>query len=77
MTELELRQQPNNLNAMVAQRAVQAVISRVGSAAEIADQQRGRGRADPAFATPRPTGRPISTRPWTARRRPAGRAPTA
>ena len=33
---LELRQQPNNLNALVAQRAVQAVISRVGQAVEIA-----------------------------------------
>ena len=34
---LELRQQPNNLNAMVAQRAVMAVISRVSSAADIAN----------------------------------------
>jgi ABC-2 type transport system permease protein len=33
---LELRQQPNNLDAMVAQRAIQAVISRVGQAVEIA-----------------------------------------
>lgn len=33
---LELRQQPNNLNALVAQRAVQAVIGRVGRAVEIA-----------------------------------------
>ncbi|MBI4731480.1 MAG: ABC transporter permease [Chloroflexi bacterium] len=33
---LELRQQPNNLNALVAQRAVQAVISRVGQAVDIA-----------------------------------------
>jgi ABC-2 type transport system permease protein len=33
---LELRQQPNNLNALVAQRAVQAVISRVGQSVEIA-----------------------------------------
>ena len=33
---LELRQQPNNLNALVAQGAVQAVISRVGQAVEIA-----------------------------------------
>jgi ABC-2 type transport system permease protein len=33
---LELRQQPNNLSALVAQRAVQAVISRVGQAVEIA-----------------------------------------
>jgi ABC-2 type transport system permease protein len=35
--ELELRQQPNNTNAMVAQRAVMAVIGRVGSAVEIAN----------------------------------------
>src|SRR5512137_2443355 len=33
---LELRQQPNNLNALVAQRTVQAVISRVGQEVEIA-----------------------------------------
>ncbi len=33
---LELRQQPNNLNALAAQRAVQAVISRVGQTVEIA-----------------------------------------
>jgi ABC-2 type transport system permease protein len=35
--ELELRQQPNNLNALIAYRAVTAVISRLGSAAEIAE----------------------------------------
>jgi len=35
---LELRQQPNNLNALVAQRAVQAVISQVGQAVQIARQ---------------------------------------
>lgn len=34
--QLELRQQPNNMNAMVAQRAVMAVISRVSSAVDIA-----------------------------------------
>ncbi len=34
--QLELRQQPNNMNAMVAQRAVQSVIGRVSSAADIA-----------------------------------------
>ncbi len=33
---LEIRQQPNNLNAMVAYRAVQAVMSRVSSRVEIA-----------------------------------------
>ena len=37
MAELELRQQPNNLNALIAYRAVTAVISRLGSAAEIAE----------------------------------------
>jgi len=35
--QLELRQQPNNMNAVVAQRAVQAAISRVGSAVDIAN----------------------------------------
>jgi ABC-2 type transport system permease protein len=35
--QLELRQQPNNMNAMVAQRAVMSVISRVSSAADIAN----------------------------------------
>ncbi len=35
--QLELRQQPNNMNAMIAQRAVMAVISRVSSAADIAN----------------------------------------
>ena len=35
---LELRQQPNNLNAMVAQRAVMSVISRVSSAVDIANR---------------------------------------
>jgi ABC-2 type transport system permease protein len=34
---LELRQQPNNMNAMIAQRAVLAVISRAGSAVDIAN----------------------------------------
>jgi ABC-2 type transport system permease protein len=33
---LELRRQPNNLDAVIAERAVQAVIRRVGSAADIA-----------------------------------------
>jgi ABC-2 type transport system permease protein len=35
--QLELRQLPNNMDATVAQRAVQAVLSRVSSAVEIAD----------------------------------------
>ena len=34
--ELELRQQPNNMNAMVAARAVQAVIGRISSGVDIA-----------------------------------------
>jgi ABC-2 type transport system permease protein len=34
---LELRQQPNNMNAMIAQRAVMSVIGRVSSAADIAN----------------------------------------
>jgi ABC-2 type transport system permease protein len=35
--QLELRQQPNDMNAMIAQRAVTSVISRVSSAANIAN----------------------------------------
>ena len=35
---LELRQQPNNMEALVSQRAVMSVISRVSSAADIANQ---------------------------------------
>ena len=38
VAELELRQQPNNLNALIAYRAVAAVIGRLGSAAEIAER---------------------------------------
>jgi len=34
--QLELRQQPNNMNAIIAQRAVQAVISRISSTVDIA-----------------------------------------
>ena len=37
VAELELRQQPNNLNTLIAYRAITAVISRLGSAAEIAE----------------------------------------
>jgi len=36
--QIELRQQPNNIDATVAQRAVQAVIGRVSSAADVARQ---------------------------------------
>ena len=46
--ELELRQQPNNLNALIAYRAVTAVISRLGSAARDRGEQHGRGRTHPA-----------------------------
>ena len=35
---LDLRQQPNNMNALIAQQAVQAVIRRVGAAVDIARQ---------------------------------------
>jgi ABC-2 type transport system permease protein len=35
--QLELRQQPNNMNALIAQRAIQAVITRVSSAVDIAN----------------------------------------
>jgi ABC-2 type transport system permease protein len=37
-TQLELRQQPNNMNAMIAQRAVQSVISRFGGTTDIANR---------------------------------------
>ena len=36
--QIELRQQPNNMDAMIAQRAIQAVIGKVSSAADIAAQ---------------------------------------
>jgi ABC-2 type transport system permease protein len=36
---LELRQQPNNMNAMVASRAVTAVIGRISSAVDIANRR--------------------------------------
>ena len=66
--ELELRQQPNNLNALVAYRAVQAVISRVSSAVDIAKQQRGRGRTHPALCVSGGRARLISTPPWRRRK---------
>ncbi len=49
---LELRQQPNNMNAMVAQRAVQSVISRVGSAADIANASVTSAEKIKPFASP-------------------------
>lgn len=47
--ELELQQQPNNLNAMVAERAVLAVIGRVGSAVTIAANSVSEAEAARAF----------------------------
>jgi linearmycin/streptolysin S transport system permease protein len=49
--QLELRQQPNNLNAMVAQRAVMAVISRVSSAADIANDSVARAEQIRPFSS--------------------------
>jgi ABC-2 type transport system permease protein len=48
---LELRQQPNNLNALVAQRAVQAAISRVGQAVEIARRSVAQAENIQAFSS--------------------------
>lgn len=48
---LELRKQPNNLNALVAQRAVQAAISRVGQAVEIARRSVAEAENIQAFAS--------------------------
>ena len=48
---LNLRQQPNNMDAMVAQRAVMSVISRVGSAADIANQSVARAEKIRPFAS--------------------------
>ena len=48
---LELRQQPNNMNAMVAQRAVMSVISRVSSAADIANQSVAKAEQIRPFAS--------------------------
>ncbi|MBU2609475.1 MAG: ABC transporter permease [Chloroflexi bacterium] len=49
--ELELRQQPNNTNAMIAQRAVMAVIGRVGSAVDIANKSVAEAEKIRPFAT--------------------------
>ena len=49
--QLELRQQPNNMNAMVAQRAVLSVISRVSSAADIANTSVARAEQIRPFAS--------------------------
>jgi ABC-2 type transport system permease protein len=48
---LELRQQPNNMDAMVAQRAVESVISRVSSAADIANQSTSKAEQIRPFAS--------------------------
>jgi ABC-2 type transport system permease protein len=48
---LDLRQQPNNMDAMVAQRAVMSVISRVSSAADIANQSVTRAEQIRPFAS--------------------------
>ena len=47
---IDLREQPNNMNAMVAQRAVEAVISRVSSAADVANQSVAAAEAIQPFA---------------------------
>jgi ABC-2 type transport system permease protein len=49
--QLELRQQPNNMNAMIAQRAVQSVISRVSAAADIANSSVAAAERIRPFAT--------------------------
>jgi ABC-2 type transport system permease protein len=49
--QLELRQQPNNMNAMIAQRAVMSVISRVSSAADIANQSVAKAEQIQPFAS--------------------------
>jgi ABC-2 type transport system permease protein len=48
---IDLREQPNNMNAMVAQRAVEAVISRVSSAADVAGQSVAAAEAVQSFAS--------------------------
>jgi ABC-2 type transport system permease protein len=50
--QLELRQQPNNMNAMIAQRAVQSVISRVSSAADIANASVAKAEQLKPFVSP-------------------------
>jgi ABC-2 type transport system permease protein len=49
--QLELRQQPNDMNAMIAQRAVQSVISRVSSTADIANRSVAAAEKIQPFAT--------------------------
>jgi len=47
--ELELRQLPNNTNAMIAQQAVQAVLSRVSSVVDIANTSVSQAESLPGF----------------------------
>jgi ABC-2 type transport system permease protein len=49
--QLELRQQPNNMNAMIAQRAVMSVSSRVSSAADIANESVAKAEQFQPFAS--------------------------
>jgi ABC-2 type transport system permease protein len=49
--QLELRQQPSNMDAMVAQRAVMSVISRVSSAADIANASVAKAEQIQTFAS--------------------------
>lgn len=49
--QLQLRQQPNNMNALVAQRAVTSVISRVSSAADIANKSVVKAEQSRPFAS--------------------------
>ena len=50
--ELEMRQQPNNLNALVAQQAVNSMISRVSSSIQIASTSLDTAEKIKAFASP-------------------------
>jgi ABC-2 type transport system permease protein len=50
--QLELHQQPNNLNAMITQRAVQGVISRISSVTDIAKSSVAAAEKIQQFATP-------------------------
>lgn len=47
--ELELRQLPNNTDALIAQQAVQAVLSRVSSVVDIANESVARAESLPGF----------------------------
>ncbi len=50
--QLQLRQQPNNLNALVAQRAVQAITGRIGSSVDIARRSVAAAQKIKPFASP-------------------------